>query len=79
VGDGIYELALGGDDCRLAKCERELTVTAYDVDGNARQVTRKFTHSEQGTVPPVPTATPGATPLVVPFPVPASTPTVSSP
>jgi hypothetical protein len=76
VGDGIYELDLVGGECRVATCEQELTVTAYDIDGNPRQVARKLTRRKQGTAP-VPTATPGATPLMVPFPV--STPTAAVP
>ena len=80
VGDGIYELDLDGGECRVATCEQELRVTAYDIDGNPRQVIRKFTRKKQGTVqptpvPPMPTATPGATPVRVPFPVATSTPT----
>jgi hypothetical protein len=74
VGDGVYELDLDGGECRVATCAQELTVTAYDVDGNPRQVNRKFTRKKQGTVP---TATPGATPVMVPFPV--STPAASVP
>jgi hypothetical protein len=81
VSDGIYELDLDGGECRVATCAQELTVTAYDVDGNPRQVSRKFTRLKQGTArpTPVPTATPGATPVRVAFPVAVSTPTVSVP
>ena len=49
VGDGIYELDLDGGECRVAACAQELTVTAYDVDGNPRQVHRKFVRRKQGT------------------------------